>query len=89
MGSSDIGAQLRSTREAQGLTLETMAHRTRVQPRFLTAIEENDLRSIPPKPFGRGFVRAYAREVGLDPERAVHDYFGQFPAVVTETPPAR
>ena len=84
MGSSDIGAQLRSTREAQGLTLETMAHRTRVQPRFLTAIEENDLRSIPPKPFGRGFVRAYAREVGLDPERAVHDYFGQFPPVAPE-----
>ena len=84
MGSSDIGAQLRSTREAQGLTLETMAHRTRVQPRFLTAIEENDLRSIPPKPFGRGFVRAYAREVGLDPERAVHDYFGQFPSVAPE-----
>jgi hypothetical protein len=34
-------------------------------------------------------VRAYAREVGLDPERAVHDYFGQFPATVPEAPPAR
>ena len=51
-----------------------------MQPRILTAIEENDLRSIPPKPFGRGFVRAYAREVGIDPERAVQDYFGQFPS---------
>ena len=89
MGSTDIGAQLRSTREAHGLTLETMAHRTRVQPRILTAIEENDIRSIPPKPFGRGFVRAYAREVGLDPERAVHDYFGQFPAAAPEPAPAR
>ena len=88
MGSNDVGAQLRSTREARGLTLETMAHRTRVQPRFLTAIEENDLRSIPPKPFGRGFVRAYAREVGLDPERAVHDYFGQFPSATPEPAPA-
>jgi cytoskeleton protein RodZ len=89
MGSSDVGAQLRSTREARGLTLETMAHRTRVQPRILTAIEENDLRSIPPKPFGRGFVRAYAREVGLDPERAVHDYFGQFPSATPEPAPKR
>ena len=87
MGIGDIGAQFRSTREAHGLSLETLAQRTRVQPRFLTAIEENDLRSIPPKPFGRGFVRAYAREVGLDPERAVHDYFGQFPAAVPEAPP--
>jgi cytoskeletal protein RodZ len=66
-----------------------MAHRTRVQPRILTAIEENDLRSIPPKPFGRGFVRAYAREVGLDPERAVHDYFGQFPSATPEPAPKR
>jgi cytoskeleton protein RodZ len=89
MGSNDVGAQLRSTREARGLTLETMAHRTRVQPRILTAIEENDLRSIPPKPFGRGFVRAYAREVGLDPERAVHDYFGQFPSATPEPAPKR
>ena len=89
MGNSDVGAQLRSTREARGLTLETMAHRTRVQPRILTAIEENDLRSIPPKPFGRGFVRAYAREVGIDPERAVQDYFGQFPSATPEPAPAR
>ena len=89
MGNGNIGAQLRTTREAHGLSLETMAQRTRVQPRILTAIEENDLTAIPPKPFGRGFVRAYAREVGLDPERAVHDYFGQFPATVPEMPPAR
>ena len=87
MGSNNVGAQLRSTREARGLTIETIALRTRVQPRILTAIEENDLRSIPPKPFGRGFVRAYAREVGLDPERAVHDYFGQFPSAAPEPVP--
>lgn len=77
----DVGAHLRKAREAQGISLALLAARTRVQPRILTAIESNDIQSIPPKPFGRGFVRSYAHEVGLDPERMVHDYFGQFAPV--------
>lgn len=83
MGLTDIGAQLRSSREALGLSIASLAQRTRVQPRIITAIENNDLAGIPPKPYGRGFIRAYARELGLDPEQAVHDYFGQFPPGVT------
>jgi hypothetical protein len=84
----DIGAQLRSSREAQGMTLARLAERTRVQARILTAIELNDLSSIPPKPFGRGFVRAYAKEVGLDPEQTVRDYFGRFAPSEPVAPPA-
>jgi cytoskeletal protein RodZ len=82
----DIGAQLRRAREAQGLSLDSVAEKTRVQTRFLEAIERNDLSSIPPKPFGRGFVRAYALEVGLDPDQTVSDYFAQFPPVIREQP---
>jgi cytoskeleton protein RodZ len=80
----DTGAQLRSAREALGLSLASLAQKTRVQPRIISAIEDNDLPSIPPKPFGRGFVRAYAREVGLDPEQTVRDYFAQFPPTPVE-----
>jgi len=76
----DIGAQLQAAREAKGLSIGTIAQRTRVQPRALAAIELNDLSSIPPRPFGRGFVRAYAEEVDLDPDRTVRDYFAQFPS---------
>ena len=74
----DIGAQLRSSREGKRLSLETVARTIRVQPRVLVAIERNDSAAIPPRPFGRGFVRAYAREVGLNPDQTVRDYFGQF-----------
>lgn len=85
----DVGAELRAAREAHGLSLGSISQRTRVQPRILTAIEQNDVDTIPPRPYGRGFVRAYATEVGLDPERTVHDYFAQFPPVVREqAPPA-
>ena len=74
----DVGGHLRRAREAHGISLASLAARTRVQPRILAAIEANDLHGIPPKPFGRGFVRAFAHEVGLDPEQVVHDFFGQF-----------
>ena len=77
----DIGAELRAAREAKGLSLGSLAQRTRVQPRTLAAIEINDLAAIPPRPFGRGFVRAYAQEVNLDPEQTVQNYFSQFPSL--------
>ena len=83
----DIGAELRAAREAKGLTLATLAQRIRVQPRILEAIETNNLAAIPPKPFGRGFVRSYAKEVNLDPANVVPNYFAQFPPA--EPPPAR
>jgi cytoskeleton protein RodZ len=83
-GTVDIGTQLRESREARRLSIEAVSRATRVQPRMLAAIEQNDASALPPRPFGRGFVRAYAREVGLDPDRTVRDYFGQFaPAPIT------
>jgi transcriptional regulator with XRE-family HTH domain len=74
----DIGAQLRAAREAKGLSVSTLAERTRVPARALAAIELNDQSSLPPHPFGRGFVRTYAEEVDLDPDRLVQEYFSQF-----------
>ncbi len=74
-----VGKQLRAARESKGLSIDNLAGRTRVQPRALAAIELDDLSAIPPRPFGRGFVHAYAAEVGLDPERMVREYFAQFP----------
>jgi cytoskeletal protein RodZ len=85
----DIGAQLRAARETKGLSISTLAQRTRVPARTLAAIELNDQSSLPPHPFGRGFVRTYADEVDLDPDRLVRDYFAQFPAQPAPVPGAR
>jgi cytoskeleton protein RodZ len=82
-----VGDQLRASREAKGLSLDALAHTTRVQTRYLAAIERNDVASVPPRPFGRGFVRAYAKEIGLDPERTAHDYFAQFAPLPTSSAP--
>jgi cytoskeletal protein RodZ len=86
----NIGAQLRAAREAKGLSIDALAATTRVQPRIITAIERNDVAAVPPRPFGRGFVRAYAREVGLDPDQTAREYFAQFapaPESHTDGPP--
>jgi cytoskeletal protein RodZ len=74
----DIGARLKTAREARGLTLDALSRSTRVQHRMLSAIERNDSASLPPRPYGRGFVRLYASEVGLDPDATVRDFFSQF-----------
>ena len=78
-----VGAQLRASREARGLSLDAVSQKTRVQPRILAAIERDDVASVPPRPFGRGFVRSYAEQMGLDPEQTARDYFAQFAPAVT------
>ena len=82
----DIGAQLRTAREAKGLSIGTVSQRTRVPARALSAIERNDRTALPPPPFNRGFVRTYAKEVDLDPDSMVRDYFAQFPEPAVAAP---
>lgn len=81
----DVGAELRTAREGKKLSIDTISQRTRIPQRALAAIERNDISAIPPRPFGRGFVRAYATEVGLDGEHLAREYFAQFPPL--EPPP--
>lgn len=84
----DVGATLRHAREEKGLTLDRLSHVTRVSVPILTAIERNDRRAIPPRPYGRGFVKLYASEVGLKPDAVVREYFSQFaPAPEPHTEP--
>ena len=81
------GLRLRTAREGRGLTLEKLARATRVKPRVLEAIEQNDARAIPPRPYGRGIVRAYATEVGLEPDAVVREFFAQFAPAPDPAPP--
>ena len=85
----DVGSRLRSAREAKGMSLEALSKATRVKASLLAAVENNDAAAIPPRPYGRGFVSAYASHVGLDPQQTVRDYFLQFatPAPAPPQPP--
>jgi transcriptional regulator with XRE-family HTH domain len=74
-----IGATLRAARERQGIDLRHISNRTRISMRALEALERNDISKLPGGIFSRSFVRAYAVEVGLDPESVVRDFISQFP----------
>ncbi len=59
-------ARLRAAREALGLTTTDVAARTRITLRHVNALDRGDLASLPGRPYVLGFIRSYARAVGLD-----------------------
>ncbi|MDG5489106.1 helix-turn-helix domain-containing protein [Sphingomonas sp. BGYR3] len=61
-----VGDRLRTAREAAGLDLAEIAARTRIPQRHLEAIEQSDFSALPSPTYAYGFVKAYARSVGLD-----------------------
>jgi cytoskeleton protein RodZ len=66
-----LGGYFHHAREQQGLSLDQIATQTRIQQRHLQALEEEDFASLPAKVFAKGFVRSYARCLGLDENEAV------------------
>jgi cytoskeleton protein RodZ len=82
-----VGARLKRTREGKQVTLRQIANATKISVAALDAIERDDVRKLPGGIFARSFVRAYASELRLDPERTVQEFFAQFPEVV-EAPPS-
>jgi cytoskeletal protein RodZ len=60
------GAKLRAGREAQGLSIQDVATRTRIAQRQLEAVERDDYGALPGIPYAVGFARAYARAIGMD-----------------------
>jgi transcriptional regulator with XRE-family HTH domain len=63
-----IGEFLRRERELRHISLDDVAERTKINRRYLAAIEEDHYDHLPGEAFTRGFIRAYAQSVGLDPE---------------------
>lgn len=68
LNQATVGQVLHAAREAQGLTLENAAVRLRLMQRQIEAMETDDFSSLGQPVFARGFVRNYARLLGLAPE---------------------
>lgn len=71
-----LGDYLKEAREKKGVTLEQVALQTKIQEHHLQALESEDFAELPAKVFAKGFVRSYAKVLGLDEEEAVQ-YFLQ------------
>jgi len=69
-----FGEKLRKQREQRGIALDAISNSTKISPRMLRALEEEHFDQLPGGVFNKGFVRAYARQVGLDEEEAVTEY---------------
>ena len=74
-----VGARLREAREKRGVSLRQIASNTRISVMSLEALERSDLSRLPGGIFTRAFIRAYAQEVGLDPDRTIQDYVAELP----------
>lgn len=70
----DIGTILKSSRLKQKKTLEEISSELCIRKIYLTALEEGNYDVLPPIPYGIGYIRTYARFLGLNPERAVKLY---------------
>ena len=80
-----VGARLREAREKRGVSLRQIANSTRISVMSLEALERSDLSRLPGGIFTRAFIRAYAQEVGLDPDRTIQDFIAELPPEATTT----
>jgi len=61
------------------MSLRDIAKATKISVAALEALERNDISRLPGGIFSRAIVRAYATEVGLDPEQTTQDFVERFP----------
>lgn len=73
----DIGNILRETRERKGLSLSDIENETKIRAKYLAALEAEDFKEIPGEAYVIGFLRNYARFLGLDADELVNRYKSQ------------
>ncbi|MGH2453377.1 MAG: helix-turn-helix domain-containing protein [bacterium] len=85
--SPGLGATLRAAREARGLSLAQAERLTKIRALFLAALEEERYADLPPRPYAKGFVRAYALALSLDSETVLALFESRIPPAAP--PPLR
>jgi cytoskeleton protein RodZ len=75
-----LGEEFRSAREARGITLSEVAEQIHIRSVYLNAIENEEWAAIGAPVYVRGFIRTYARFLGLDAEDAVARFNQAAPA---------
>jgi cytoskeletal protein RodZ len=75
---NDFGGRMKRLREERGVALRDIADRTKVSVSVLQALERNDMSRLPGGIFSRGIVRAYAEQVGAEPDATVREFVMRF-----------
>jgi len=71
---SQLGERLRAAREAQGIPVSQAAADTRILPRYIIALEDNDFQHLPGDVYARGFLRNYANYLNIPAEELIELY---------------
>lgn len=79
--SQTLGEKLREAREERGISVSEVAEQTRISPLYISSIEKDDYKPLPGGIFNKGFVKSYAKFIGIDEHEALQDYA----RIVTET----
>ena len=85
-GTGSFGSWLRRQREMREISLRDIADRTKISLRYLEAMEDDRFDLLPAPIFAKGFLREYARYVGLSPDEVVNHWLSvQQPEELEET----
>lgn len=76
---TELGNRLKEAREEKGMSLDDLQAATKIQKRYLTALEEGNYDIIPGKFYVRAFIKQYAEAVGLDSELLFEEYKKDIP----------
>jgi flagellar biosynthesis protein FlhG len=68
------GKMLKQIRERMGMDLKTISLETRIPPKILELMEEENVERLPAQVYLKGFLRGYAQCLGLDPKKVIEDY---------------
>lgn len=74
-----FGSNLRRLRMQQGITLDQIAAATKISAELWSGLEQSDLSRWPAGIYARAYIRAYAIEIGIDPEATVDEFCRCFP----------
>ncbi len=72
--SLSLGEKLRQAREARGISISEVAEQTRISSLYLESIENDNYKPLPGGIFNKGFVKSYAKFIGVDEQEALSDY---------------
>lgn len=84
--SQTLGEKLRQAREDRGVSISEVADQTRISPHYIECIENDDYGPLPGGIFNKGFVKSYAKFVGVDEQEALAGYSRLQSPILSEDP---
>lgn len=76
---NEIGDKLKEARKTKGYTLDDLQQMTKIQKRYLIAVEEGNLEVLPGNFYARAFIKQYADSVGLNGEDLIQEHMDAIP----------